>query len=172
VIFPGHDVRGAHVSEEILGRLRASTRLRSHVAGLAEHHLRLGFLVHRQPLDRRAVYGYLHACDPLEVDVTLVSVADRLATRGDRAQEAIDRHVELARAMLGEALRWRAAGPPPPLVRGDRLADALGIPAGPELGPLLAELAAAQFAGEVQDEQGAIAWARTWRQQETRAAET
>ena len=77
------------------------------------NHLRLGFLVHEpQPLSRRTVFGYLRACTPVEVDVTLLSVADRLATRGDSARESIDAHLRVARGMLTDALRWRAEGPP------------------------------------------------------------
>ena len=49
----------ARISRDVLTRLRASERLRAHVAALAEHHLRLGFLVHRRPLDRRTIYRYL-----------------------------------------------------------------------------------------------------------------
>jgi hypothetical protein len=106
------------------------------------------------------VYAYLHACDPVEVDVTLLSVADRLATRGDNAQRAIDAHLAVARGMLRDALRWRAGGPPRPLVRGDELAAELGIPTGPGLGELLGELAAAQYAGEIATREQALAYAR------------
>ena len=92
VTFLGHDVRGAELARAVLQRLRASERLRAHVAALVRHHLRLGFLVHEpQPLARRTVFDYLQATSPVEVDVTLLSVADRLATRGDRARESIER---------------------------------------------------------------------------------
>jgi putative nucleotidyltransferase with HDIG domain len=164
VTFIGHDERGAALAREVLGRLRSSERLRGHVAALVRHHLRLGFLVHeRQPLSRRTVFSYLRATDPVEVDVTLLSVADRLATRGDRAQEAIAAHLAVAEAMLGDALRWRAQGPPPPLLRGDELARELEIPAGPRLGALLEQLAEAQFAGELATPEQALAYARTLR---------
>ena len=87
VTFIGHDERGAQLAREVLTRLRTSERLRGHVAALVRHHLRLGFLVHEpQPLARRTVFAYLSATAPVEVDVTLLSVADRLATRGDRAR--------------------------------------------------------------------------------------
>ena len=162
VSFVGHDAEGARMSRAMLARLRASERLRGHVAGLALHHLRLGFLVHQQPLSRRDVYGYLHACDPLEVDVTLLSVADRLATRGDRAEESIARHLALAEEVLEDALRWREQGPPAALVRGDRLAAELGLPAGPEVGRLLEELAQATYAGEVATADQALDHARAW----------
>jgi poly(A) polymerase len=162
VTFIGHDERGAALSREVLGRLRTSERLRAHVSALVRHHLRLGFLVHEhQPLSRRTVFSYLRATDPVEVDVTLLSVADRLATRGDRAQEAIAAHLAVAEGMLGDALRWRAQGPPAPLLRGDELARELEIPAGPRLGALLEQLAEAQFAGELATREQAIAYART-----------
>jgi putative nucleotidyltransferase with HDIG domain len=162
VTFIGHDARGAQLARAVLERLRASERLRAHVAALVASHLRLGFLVHEhQPLARRTLFAYLRACSPVEVDVTLLSVADRLATRGDRAQEAIDAHLRLAHDVLAEALRWRAEGPPSPLLRGDDLARELGIATGPRVGELLEELTAAQYAGELSTRAEAIAHART-----------
>jgi poly(A) polymerase len=159
VTFMGHDESGARLASEILGRLRASERLRDHVAGLARHHLRLGFLVHEMPLGRRAVYDYLHVTTPIAVDVTVLSVADRLATRGDNSERAIALHLKLARQMLAEGLAW-VADPPRPPVRGDELARALGIKPGPMVGDLLAELQAASFSGEVATPEEAIARAR------------
>jgi putative nucleotidyltransferase with HDIG domain len=159
VTFIGHDREGAELARGVLGRLRASERLRSHVAALTRNHLRLGFLVHQQPLDRRTIYGYLVNCDPVAADVTVLSVADRLATRGRKAEEAIAKHLGLARDVLAEALRWRAERPRP-LVRGDELVAELGIDAGPEVGRLLGELAEAQFAGDVTTRDEALEFAR------------
>ena len=162
VTFIGHDVRGAELARAVLGRLRASERLRAHVAALVRNHLRLGFLVHEpQPLARRTVYSYLRACEPVEVDVTLLSVADRLATCGDSAQEAIDAHMHVARGMLKDALRWRTEGLAPPLWRGDELAKELGIGVGPRVGELLEELAEGQYVGELATREQALAYART-----------
>jgi poly(A) polymerase len=161
--FPGHDEQGAEMARAALERLRASERLRAHVAALTRHHLRLGFLVHDMPLDRRTIYRYLLACEPVEADVTLLSVADRLATRGRKADEAIARHLQLAREVLSAALERRAAGPQPPLVRGDELAAELGIARGPALGALMAQIAEARFAGEVATREEALAFARSVR---------
>ena len=159
ITFIGHDQRGAQISREILSRLRASERLGEHVAALTRHHLRLGFLVHEMPLDRRAIYRYLRACEPVQVDVTLLSVADRLATRGSGADQAIAKHLELAGKMLGDALQWTSERPRPP-VRGDEVARALGIAPGPEIGRLLSELEEASFAGEIETREQAIERAR------------
>ncbi len=162
--FLGHDRAGAELARAILSRLRTSEKLKAHVAALTRHHLRLGFLVHERPLSRRALYRYLTTCSPVEVDVTLLSVADRLATRGRKARESIASHVELAREVLPAALEWRAAGRRPPLVRGDVLADALAIEDGRELGILLAEIDEARFAGEVTTRDQALALATRLRE--------
>jgi hypothetical protein len=148
------------MAREILARLRASERLRSHVAALTLNHLRAGFLVHEHPLSRRRIHQYLVATEPVEADVTLLSVADRLATRGRKADEAIARHLEVARELLGEALARRGGGVRAPLLRGDELAAELGLVPGRQLGELLAELEEARFAGEVATREEAIAHAR------------
>lgn len=160
VTFFGHDAAGAETSRAILARLHASERLRAHVAALTRHHLRLGFLVRERPLPPRTEYRYLKTCEPVEVDVTLLSVADRLATRGRKAEEAIAKHLLLARELLGPALAWRAQGAPSVPIRGDELADALGIARGPRLGALLGELEEAVYAGEVATREQAVAHAR------------
>jgi putative nucleotidyltransferase with HDIG domain len=160
VTFIGHDAVGAELAAGVLARLRASERLREHVGALTRHHLRLGFLVHEMPLGRRAVYRYLRDCEPVQVDVTLLSVADRLATRGRGSDAAIERHLELARQLLGEALAWRS-GPPRPPVRGDELAREVGLRPGRVLGRILAELEEASFAGEITSREQAIAFARS-----------
>jgi putative nucleotidyltransferase with HDIG domain len=159
VTFMGHDAAGAELGHAILTRLRASERLAGYVAALTRHHLRLGFLVHAAPLDRRAVYRYLAGCEPVAVDVTLMSVADRQATRGRGAAEAIGAHLQLATAVLPAALDWHRRRPRPP-IRGDRLAQAVGLTPGPALGELLEELTAAAYAGEIAGEAQAIEYAR------------
>jgi len=157
--FVGHDSAGAELSREILTRLRAGEKLKAHAAGLARHHLRLGFLVHERPLARRALYRYLRTTEPVEVDVTLLSVADRLATRGRKAPESIAKHLELAREVLPATLQWRTQGRRVPLVRGDALATELGLVDGREIGRLLAEIDEARFAGEIATQQEAVALA-------------
>ena len=144
VTFVGHDAEGARLAREVLRR----------------HHLRLGFLVHERPLSRRAVWRYLSATDPYAADVTVFTVADRLATRGKNAEPAIAAHLEVARDMLGPALARRHEEPPEPLVRGDELARELGV-RGQEIGRLVAELEEAQYAGEIRTREDALSLARS-----------
>lgn len=161
ILFLGHDEAGARIIAGICERLRVSRRLTAYLESIALNHLRLGFLVHERPLSRRRVYEYLRATEPESVDVTLITIADRLATQGPKTRRAaVDAHLELAREMIAEALEWRRTGPPAPLIRGDELATELGIEPGPQLGRLLAEIEAAQFAGEVETRDEAVELAR------------
>jgi poly(A) polymerase len=160
VTFMGHDRLGEQMVHDVCRRLRTSDRLSRFVGAITRHHLVLGFLVHERPLDRRQVYRYLKRTSPVEVEVTLFSCADRLATRGRNAERAIDAHLELAQELMPAALEWRREGPPRLPVRGDELAAELGIEPGPELGRLLADLEEAAYAGEVTSRDDAIAVAR------------
>jgi poly(A) polymerase len=160
VTFMGHDRLGERMVRSVCRRLRTSDRLARFLEGLTRHHLVLGFLVHERPLDRRQVYRYLARTTPVEVEVTLLSCADRLATRGRRADEATEAHLDLARELMRAALDWREHGPPSVPIRGDELARELGIKPGPELGRLLAELTEAAYAGEVTTRDEAVAAGR------------
>jgi tRNA nucleotidyltransferase/poly(A) polymerase len=165
ISFIGHDHVGEELVTGLCRRMRTSERLASFLGGLTRHHLVLGFLVHERPLERRTIYRYLRTCDPVEIEVTVLSCADRRATRGRNAEAAIAAHLDLAYEVMGPALEWRAEGGPPKLpLRGDDLARELGIERGPELGRLLEAIREAVFAGDVQDREQAIAYGRTLRE--------
>ena len=169
VTFIGHDSAGEEMVHALSRRLRTSERFARYVGAVTRHHLTLGFLVHERPLPARMVYRYLKATSPVEVDVTLLTCADRMATRGRNAEAAIEAHLGLARELMAAALEWRATGPPRPPLRGDELAAELGIEPGPELGELLAQLEEAAFAGEATTREEAVELARSLRQNPGRA---
>jgi len=159
VSFLGHDRVGAEIVRGACARLKASRALSRHLEGLTLHHLHLGFMTHERPLSRRRLYEYLKTCEPVAADVTLLTVADRLAARGEgptATPEIISAHLELAREVLPAALAWHNEGRPRAPIAGDELAAAIGIEPGPELGRLLAEIEAAVFTGEVKSRDDAI----------------
>lgn len=144
--FPNHDREGEKLAGKILERLRVPRKVVRGVQSLTLNHLRLGFLVHARPLDRGAVYDYLRRCEPMEVEVTVLALADRLATRGRRAEEAIEAHAELTRELLPAAIAWReAGGAPAPLLDGDALMAKTGQPGGPWLAAALEAQRRARF---------------------------
>src|SRR4051794_9196595 len=152
VTFLGHDSAGAELAKAVLGRLRTSARLREYVACLILHHLDVGFLVHRRPLDRRTIWRFLSQTRPYSADATLLTVADRLATRGKNAGPAIEAHLEVAGTLLAAA----RTPLPPPLLRGDELIKA-GVEPGPAVGAMLDQLAEDRFAGVIGTREDALA---------------
>ena len=160
VTFMGHDRAGAELSRTVMRRLRASQRLADYVAALARTHLRLGYLVHERPLTRRAAWRYLEETSPYEPETTIFTVADRLATRGRNAEPAIAAHLEVADEMLDHAFARRRDGRPAPPLRGDELMRELGIPPGPDLGRLIAQLEEDAYAGELPSSGDALRRAR------------
>jgi tRNA nucleotidyltransferase/poly(A) polymerase len=165
VKFIGHSEQGAAVADAALGRLRAGTALRRFCAVLVREHLSLGFLIGRRPLDARSVYRYALATAPWTLPSLVLSLGDRLATRGARTRlRGLRRHqeaaVELARGYLA-----LGAVPPRPLVPGDVLAQELGLRPGPELGRLVAAVLEEQAAGTVTDRAAAVAFGRRWLQE-------
>ena len=155
----GHDDAGAQLGRVILSRLRASERLadtsrrsRAITCGSGSSCTRCRWTGARST-------ATWTRCAPVAVEVTVLSVADRLATRGDNAERAIAGHLTLARQLIAAGLAWRADPPRPP-VRGDALARALDLAPGPRIGALLHELEEAGYAGEVSGSEEAIAYAR------------
>jgi poly(A) polymerase len=163
VTFIGHDREGTAVVAEMCRRLHSSRALRRHLQALTLHHLRLGFMVHERPLSRRRIYEYLRETEPVSVDVTLLTVADRLSARGQgpvASEEMVEAHLELAREILAPALEWHRGGPPRPLIGGERLVEEVGVEPGPQVGRLLDEIEAAQYGGEVGTPEEALQLAR------------
>ena len=166
VSFKGHDREGVAVVRAAFSRLKASRALSRYVEGVTLHHLHLGFMVHERPLPRRRLYAYLKLCEPVAADVTVLTIADRLAARGSgpiAAEEVVQAHLELAREVLPEALAWHRDGPPRSPIAGDELAAALGIEPGPALGALIDEVEAGVFTGDVETADDAVRVARAAR---------
>jgi len=162
VTFLGHDRLGAEMADALTVRLRTATRVREITVMCVAEHLQLGFLVHWQPLSLRRIDAYLRRTAPAPVEMILLSVADRLATRGPRSQEIqITRHLELARAVMRAHLDLRAREPITSPIPGDVLAARFGRPPGPWLGELMAEIRAAQLAGPI-TERRALRIADRW----------
>jgi tRNA nucleotidyltransferase/poly(A) polymerase len=148
VSFMGHDRRGADTAEAVLTRWKASHALIRFCRVLVAEHLRLGFLVRERPFDRRTAYRYAEATAPHALESIVLSLADRLATRGVRArQEYLRAHAEAAVELIG-LLAALAAEPREPLLRGDEIAALAGA-TGPRIGELVAMLAEEQAAGTV-----------------------
>jgi len=160
IIFWGHTEVGGPVAGSICGRLRCSAAATGLVRAAVERHLDIGFLQHARPVPPREAVRFLWRSAPWEPEVILVSVADRLATRGPRTEERhVDGHVAVARLLM-DAWRGRVTeGVASPPVDGYGLMAELDLGPGPLLGEVLREVRLAWEAGELADRDEALAHA-------------
>ena len=155
--FMGHDRKGAETAARILKRWRAATSTIRFCALLVAEHLRLGFMVHDRPIDRRDGYRYLKATTPHTHASVVVSLADRFATRGVRARQAYVRaHTQTADELL-QVVAELESEDREPLLRGDEISEMTGA-TGPRIGQLVDALAEEQAAGAVTTRDEAVAF--------------
>jgi poly(A) polymerase len=159
IMFWRHDGLGAEMAVTAAKRLRTSRRFQEYLARLVGEHLRLGFLVRELPLSRRALVRYRHAVEPFVFEAIALSLADRMATRGDlNPPRSLARHFRIARDVFGD--------PPPEvpdrLLDGEQVMELLGLDPGPEVGAALAALQEEVEVGEVTDPEAARAFTLSW----------
>jgi tRNA nucleotidyltransferase/poly(A) polymerase len=103
VTFFYHDRIGEQLARDVCRRFHMSRPFAQFVAELVRQHLRLGFLVREMPLSRRALVEYRHAVEPFAFEAIALSLADRMATRGDRTPpQSMARHFRVARDVFGD----------------------------------------------------------------------
>jgi poly(A) polymerase len=157
--FMGHDAQGAEAAASILGRWKASNDLIRFCRVLVREHLALGFSIPSRPLGLRVAHRYLRATAPWPGSSVALSLADRLATRGPSSRlRHLRRHTETADEMLA-LIAELEADRRPPLLRGDEIADQLGV-SGPAIGRLVELLAEEQAAGAVTSREEALDYVR------------
>lgn len=159
VIFWHHDETGRQMAAGIGRRLNFSNRFVEYVGTLVRQHLRLGFLTREQPLTRRALARYRRDVSPWVFESVVVSLCDRLATRGEKTSlTSMARHYRLARTV------WTGVSkaPAPQLLSGDDVMALLGIDPGPAVGQALDALEEEVESGEVTDAEGAREFLLEW----------
>jgi len=123
-----------------------SNRFAAYLGTLIRQHLRLGFLVREQPLTRRALARYRRDVSPWVFEAVVVSLCDRLATRGEKTSlTSMARHYRVARSV------WTAVGkaPVPQVLSGHEVMELLGLEPGVAVGQALDALEEEVEAGEI-----------------------
>jgi poly(A) polymerase len=115
--------------------------------------------VRESPLTRRALVRYRRAVEPFVFESVLLSLADRLATRGEKTPPtSLSKHYRLARQVWLEIPKEAR---PLPLSGADVMA-LLHVAEGPLVGAALAALQDEVDAGEVHGVREARAFLRAW----------
>jgi len=158
VTFFYHDRIGEELVRAVSRRLRVSRRFEQFLADLVRQHLRLGFLVREMPLTKRALVRFRHAVEPFVFEAIALSLADRMATRGERTPpQSIARHFRIARDVFGDT-----PGPPRRLLCGDEVMTLLNLPEGAAVGRALEALQEEIDCGLVTTPQQARAFLQGW----------
>lgn len=126
------------------------------------HSGRPGSLDRAGGVSPREAYRFFRDAGEAGLEVVLLSLAELLASHTPPIATPIwESRVDIARQLLEARLEWPPERlSPPPLLRGDRLAKALAISPGPDVGILLEQVREAQAAGDVRDADEALALAR------------
>ena len=159
--FIGHDAAGARRALDIAWRLRLSRRAALVLERLVAEHLRPMHLAHAGAITRRARFRFFRALGGEARDLLLLALADAAALSG-ASPLAVWAGPDggVVRALIAGADEEIGAAAAPPLLRGQDVMVAFGLPPGPELGRLLARAREAQALGLVTTRDEALDYLR------------
>ena len=162
--FIEHEHIGARLADR-RGQLLKLSRLEiDRLVTIVKHHMRPSFLSHTEELpSRKAVYRFFRDTGAAGVDISLLSLADMLATYGPTLpQERWNRHLEVVRELLHAWWEDREERVfPIPLIDGDQLMRTLDLSPGPVVGYLLETIREAQVAGDIHTTEEATSLGKT-----------
>jgi putative nucleotidyltransferase with HDIG domain len=162
VTFIGHDKLGAELTEQYLDYLHMSRREKSYILALIEGHLRPGFLDPAGPSLASSIFRYFDQFDEWGVDLVVMSIADRLAARGEKVGEEIfKKHYRISKILLDAYFnKNKIFVRPPDIIDGNELMRELDLTPGRRVGILLKVIKEGQASGAVTDRRSAIEYAR------------
>jgi poly(A) polymerase len=160
--FFGHAEAGARLASHRLRQLRFSRQAVDHVHDMVREHMRPLFLAQTDKVTRRAVYRFFRDAGSAGLDVSLLTLADHLATHnGPGAGDAWEQLLSVTGTLFHHYFEgYDETIRPSPLLSGGELIAALGLQPGPEVGRLLRLLEEAQAAGEISSTAEALELAR------------
>jgi putative nucleotidyltransferase with HDIG domain len=159
VRFIGHDRIGAERAAAIAARLAWPGRAAAVLRHLVRQHLRPMHLGTLETISARALYRFFRDVGEEVPALVCLTIADAAATDGRQPVEVYRGATRalLDRLLAGELEAAREAEAPP-LVRGDDVMAAFGLPPGPAVGRLLRRAREAQALGLVRSREEALAW--------------
>jgi putative nucleotidyltransferase with HDIG domain len=161
--FLGHPTLGASMAQKRLRALRMSSRSVRSVGLMVEHHLRPTQMSQGVEMPTaRATHRFYRELGDTAASVLYLSLADYLAARGPRLEEAEWRHrVAQVNHMLESVKREEAPERKERFVTGKDLMETFHLEPGPVYRTLLEGVEEARAAGEVGDRAEALEWIKT-----------
>ncbi|NIM92321.1 MAG: HDIG domain-containing protein [Anaerolineales bacterium] len=156
--FLGHEQISAKMVASQAVALQLSNSETQWLELLVSNYTLPAILEEEPDLDKRTIYRFIHQTGSAGVGVIILSIADLLGRKNPPIdQEALADRVSISRKLLDAYFEAPSdAYDPIPLIRGDELAEALGIEPGPIIGYLLEGIREGQVCGEVETREDAI----------------
>ncbi len=155
VHFYGHAEQGAHLTTQILERLKQSRDLTERAAQLVKYHML------PLPQNEREARHFVHRRRLLLPDLLWLFLADREAARGPASTPASRYAYMLGFERVLAALEDQPTAPAP-LLSGYDIMALLNLTPGPQVGAVTRALAEAQALEQVQTPEQAQAFVRRW----------
>ena len=164
--FLGHPEDGATLAENILERLRFSSKEIKLVTSMVKNHMRPTQMSQDALPTARAIYRYFRDVGDTGIDTLYLSLADHLATRGpDLILPNWEGHVRIVEHVLKEHFQQKKAAPSR-LIDGNDLINVFGMKPGAAMGKLLEEIREAQASGELTTREEALAYVKSYLSEE------
>ncbi len=139
--FQGHQEVGGRMAGNIAGRFGLGRKGSRHLAHVVADHMRLGFLM-KEGESAETRLRVVEELGERTVEVVLLSLADRMATRGEAStREAMDLYRRMSARVLHDYF-WDIDYPP--LVSGRDVVVHAGVEPGPQVGRALFMVRVAQ----------------------------
>jgi tRNA nucleotidyltransferase/poly(A) polymerase len=162
--FFNHDKIGAEIAGRRARALALSTAEVERIETTVEGHMRVHqFANESGEVSPRAIYRYFRATSSAGIDICLLSLADVRGTYGEKLPEVVWRK-EIDTVSNLMAAYWNQTEKvvsPPRLISGKDLISEFELKPGPTIGKLLEAVQEAQAAGEVDNREEALAFAKT-----------
>ncbi len=150
--FKGHAIEGARLVENVSRRLEVPNRGRRYLVSTVRNHMRLGYLLKEGETEATRL-GVVRELGDSTIDVAVLSLADRLATKGEASRpEGVERYQRTVRRVLAD-FDWDSYAPP--LAGGRDVVIHAGLE-GQDVGRALLELRVAQKESRVVNRQQAL----------------
>jgi poly(A) polymerase len=154
--FYSHQRHSQDAALDLAERLRLSRRAADYLAVTVGKHMDIGISTPLRASERQLRRVIANLGDEL-VDIVLLSVADRYATRGplSTAQE-LQAYIAVCERLLDSYYQEKEVAP---LIGGRDLMEEFGIPEGPAVGEILKEVRIAQLEGALKGREDALRFA-------------
>jgi len=156
--FIGHNSLGAEAAREVGRRLRLGRRATEMLAKMVREHMRPGVLASELSPTERAINRFLSQMADLAVEVLLLELSDRLASRGPATRRvSVEKHAQFTESLLATYFQRLGQSGPPRLLDGNEVMARFRIRPGPLVGHLLAIVLEAQQEGRITTKEAALA---------------